>query len=535
MTEYSNTTKTAISGDSRRKRTGRSSGRSSERGGGRGDTIRSAINQIEWSLPSYSDKPVEPISGEDLQRIHDTSMRVLEEIGILFLNEEALDILAKAGCDVDFVNQNVRMDRALVMEMVALAPSQFTITPRNPARMLPVGGKHMLYSTVASAPNVSDLDHGRRVGSRPDFQNLIRLNQYFNCLHFVAGYPVEPVDIHASIRHLDCLYDMLTLSDKVIHAYSLGSGRIEDGMEMTRIAAGLTSSEFEAKPHMFTNINSTSPLKHDWPMLDGAIRCARRGQAIVISPFTLSGAMAPATVAGAIVQQNAEFLAGLVLMQLVRSQTPVIYGAFTSNVDMKSGSPAFGTPEYIRAMQISGQLARRYGLPWRGSVASAANYPDGQAVWESMASLNAVSSGHCNMVYHAAGWLEGGLCASFEKLVMDCEMLQQMIYLNRDLDLSDDALGFDAIKEVGPGSHFFGSEHTQRRFKDAFYAPFLSDWRNYESWQEAGGLTTEARANGIMKAILDEFTPPPIDQARHDELLDYVNRRKAEGGVPTDF
>ncbi|MGB2304204.1 MAG: trimethylamine methyltransferase family protein, partial [Candidatus Puniceispirillales bacterium] len=214
---------------------------------------------------------------------------------------------------------------------------------------------------------------------------------------------------------------------------------------------------------------------------------------------------------------------------------PVVYGAFTSNVDMKTGAPAFGTPEYTRAMQISGQLARRYGLPWRGSVACAANYPDGQAVWESMASLNAISSGHCNMIYHGAGWLEGGLCASFEKLIMDCEMLQQMIYVNRAIDLSDDALAFEAIKEVGPGSHFFGAEHTQRRFKDAFYSPFLSDWRNYESWEEAGSITTEKRANAIMKNILAEFTPPPMDTAIHDELLDFVNRRKAEGGVPTDF
>ena len=514
----------------------RSGSRSGPRSGSRsGSSQRLAIDQLDWALPSYSDHPVEPVSEDDLQRIHDTSMQVLEDIGIVFLNEEALDILAKAGCDVDFANQNVRMDRALVMEMVHRAPAQFTITPRNADRMLTIGGKNMVYSSVASAPNVSDLDHGRRVGTRPDFQNLIRLNQYFNCLHFIAGYPVEPVDIHASIRHLDCLYDMLTLSDKAVHAYSLGSGRINDGMEMTRIAAGLTEAEFQAKPHMLTNINSTSPLKHDWPMLDGAMRCARRGQAVIISPFTLSGAMAPATVAGAVVQQNAEFLAGLVLLQLVKPHAPVVYGAFTSNVDMKSGAPAFGTPEYIRAMQISGQLARRYGLPWRGSVACAANYPDGQSVWESMASLNAVSAGHCNMVYHAAGWLEGGLCASFEKLIMDCEMLQQMIYLNRPLDLSDDALAFDAIKEVGPGSHFFGAEHTQRRFKDAFYAPFLSDWRNYEAWEEAGSVTTEKRANAIMKDILAEFTPPPMDASIHDELLDFVNRRKAEGGVPTDF
>ena len=500
-----------------------------------GKTISQAIQQLDWQLPRYIDDPTEPLSENDLDRIHDTSMRVLEEIGIVFLNDEALDYLEKAGCKVERDTQNVRMDRNLVAEAIAKAPAVFTLTPRNPKRQITIGGDNFVYSTVGSAPNVSDLDGGRRIGTQHDFRNLLRLNQYFNCLHFISGYPVEPVDIHPSIRHLDCIYDMLTLTDKVVHAYSLGSGRVEDAMEMVRIAAGLTEDEFTKTPCMFTNINSTSPLKHDWPMLDGAMRCAKRGQAVVISPFTLAGAMAPVTVAGAVVQQNAEFLAGLVLMQEVKPHTPVVYGAFTSNVDMKSGSPAFGTPEYVRAMQISGQMARRYNLPWRGSVASAANYPDGQAVWESMASLNAISSGHCNMVYHAAGWLEGGLCASFEKLIMDCEMLQQIIYLNQPLDVSDDALAFEAIKEVGPGSHFFMAEHTQRRFKDAFYAPFLSDWRNFETWEETGAVTTEYRANAVMKDILRDFTPPPIAPAIDDALKDFVERRKAEGGVPTDF
>ncbi|MCE2516340.1 MAG: trimethylamine methyltransferase family protein [Alphaproteobacteria bacterium] len=496
---------------------------------------KAAIEQMAWSLPQYIDAPVEPVSEEILERIHDTSLKVLEEIGILFLNETAIEILRDLGCDIDDDTQNVRMDRELVFTALATTPSEFTLTPRNPDRQITVGGRNMLYSAVASAPNVSDLDGGRRVGTRHDYQNLLRLNQYFNCLHFVGGYPVEPVDLHASTRHLDAYYDKLTLTDKVMHAYSLGPERIEDAMEMVRIAAGQTEDEFSATPHMFTNINSSSPLKHDWPMLDGAMRCARRGQAVVVTPFTLSGAMAPATVMGALVQQNAEFLASLVLMQAVRKGTPMVYGAFTSNVDMKSGAPAFGTPEYVRAMQISGQLARKYKLPWRGSNANAANYPDGQAVWESTASIHAISTGHCNMVYHAAGWLEGGLCASFEKLIMDCELLQQNIYLNKPLDVSEDAFAFDAIREVGPGSHFFGADHTQRRFKDAFYAPFLSDWRNFESWQESGSVKTEERANAIMKSILAEFEPPRMAEDRHEELTAFVERRRAEGGAPTDF
>lgn len=509
--------------------------RNSARNSGASRPVRAAIEQLDWSIPSYIDAPLEAVNEEILDKIHETSLRILEEIGILMLNEEARGILKSIGCDVDESIENVRFDRALVMDAIASAPSMSTIIPRNPDRELTVGGKNFIYTAVASAPNVSDLDGGRRIGNREDYQNLIKLNQYFNCLHCIAGYPVEPIDLHASTRHLDATYDMLTLSDKVIHAYSLGPERVEDVMEMTRIAGGLTEEEFTAKPRMFTNINSTSPLKHDWPMLDGAMRLARRGQLVIVSPFTLSGAMAPATVVGAVTQQNAEFLAALVLLQAVRKGTPVVYGAFTSNVDMKSGSPAFGTPEYIRAMQISGQMARRYNLPWRGSNANAANYPDGQAVWESAASINAISSGHCNFVYHAAGWLEGGLCASYEKLIMDCEMLQQQIYLNQPLDLSEDAFAFDAIREVGPGSHFFGAEHTQRRFKTAFYSPFMSDWRNFESWEETGSVKTEERANKIAKSILAEFTPPELDPAIDEELKAFVEKRREEGGAPTDF
>jgi trimethylamine--corrinoid protein Co-methyltransferase len=490
---------------------------------------------MDWSLPHYLDDPIEAVSAEVLDHIHETSLKVLEEIGILFLNEDAIDVLQGLGCDIDKDTQNVRFDREHITNALATTPALFTMTPRNPQRQITLGGRNMVYSAVGSAPNASDLDGGRRVGTRHDYQNFLRLNQYFNCLHFVAGYSVEPMDLHPSTRHLDAYYDKLTLTDKVMHAYSLGTERIEDAMEMVRIAAGLTEDEFQSSPRMFTNINSTSPLKHDWPMLDGAMRCARRGQAVVVTPFTLSGAMAPATIIGALVQQNAEFLAAVVLLQAVRKGAPIIYGAFTSNVDMKSGAPAFGTPEYVRAMQISGQLARRYNLPWRGSNACAANYPDGQAIWESAASLQGVSAGHCNMVYHAAGWLEGGLCASFEKLIMDCEMIQQNIYLNQPLDTSEDAFAFEAIRDVGAGSHFFGAEHTKRRFKTAFYAPFLSDWRNFETWEETGAVKAEERANAIMKAILAEYEPPPFDQSHHDELKAFVEKRRAEGGAPTDF
>ena len=492
-------------------------------------------NQLEWGPATYLDDPAQPIDAEGVEAIHEASMRILEEIGILFLNDDALDVLVAAGCKVDRDTKRVHMDRGFVTEMVAKAPAQFTITPRNAEREITVGGRHFNFGQVASAPNVMDLERGRRVGNRADFQDLLRLSQSYNCIHFNCGYPVEPIDIHASIRHLDAHYDILTLTDKVIHAYSLGPERIEDVMEMVRIAGGMSAEEFESRPHMFTNINSSSPLKHDWPMLDGAMRAARRGQVVFISPFTLAGAMAPVTIAGAVTQQNAEGLAAVALLQQVREGAPCVYGAFTSNVDMKTGAPAFGTPEYVRAMQMSGQMARRYGLPWRASNANACNAPDAQAVWESAFSLQGSCSGHANMIYHAAGWMEGGLSASFEKFVMDCEMLQQILYTNRPVPMSADDLAVEAIDAVGPFGHFFGADHTQSRYRDAFYAPLMSDWRNYEAWEEAGAIWTHQRANAAWKEILAEYERPLIDPAIDEALCAFVERRKEEGGAPTDF
>lgn len=491
--------------------------------------------QLDWQVPSYADNPIEPMSADQVAAIHDNSLRILEEIGIVFLNDEALSILADAGCDVDWQTKNVRFDRDFIIGQVKKAPSDFTLTPRNPQKQLHWGGRNFSFANVASAPNVMDMDNGRRVGDRAAYQDFLKLSQSYNCIHFISGYPVEPLDIHPSVRHLHCIYDKIAFTDKVVHAYSLGKERIEDAMEMVRIGSGLSDAEFESQVHMFTNINSTSPLKHDWPMLDGAMRAARRGQAVIISPFTLSGAMAPVTLAGAISQQNAEGLAAIALLQSVKEGAPVVYGAFTSNVDMKSGAPAFGTPEYIRAMQMSGQMARYYGLPWRGSNANATNAPDAQAIWESAFSLQGATSGGANVIYHAAGWLEGGLSASFEKFVIDCEMLQQIIYAQKPIPFSDDDLAFDAIKEVGPNGHFFGVDHTQSRYKNAFYSPLLSDWRNYESWEESGAVWTHDRANQHFKQILAEFEAPPLDEAIDEELRDFVDRRVAEGGAPTDF
>ena len=510
--------------------------RRGRRGGGRSGNLRGkgpAISQTPWTLPETIDRPTEPLPPEGVHAIHNGAMRILEEVGIEFLNPEALAILQKAGCIVD--GENVRMDRQMVMELIAGCPHQFTLNPRNPDRTLEIGGKKITFGNVSSPPNCSDLDRGRRVGDRESFRDFLKFSQYFNCIHFVGGYPVEPMDLHPSIRHLDCLYDKLTLTDKVAHAYSLGAERVEDVMEMVRIAGGLTHDEFDALPRMYTNINSTSPLKHDYPMLDGAMRLTRRGQAVVVTPFTLAGAMAPVTLAGAVAQSMAEGLAGIVLLQLINPGAPVAIGTFTSNVDMKTGAPAFGTPDYMRATQISGQMARFYGLPLRSSNANAANCPDAQAAWESAFSLWAAISSGTNMVYHAAGWLEGGLCASYEKFVMDCETLQQMIAYLEPVTATDDDIAIDAVMEVGHGGHFFGCEHTQARYETAFYSPFLSDWSNFENWRDNGSVQTPERANKLWKQILAEFEAPALDPAIDEELQSFVAKRKEEGGAPTDF
>ena len=510
------------------------------RAGGRAANVdrrsQELFKQMPWRVPVNPDRPTEPIGEDGVQAIHDGAMRVLEEVGIEFLNDEACNLFREAGCKVE--GTNVKMGRDWVMEMVGKAPSSFTLTPRNEARRITIGDGHIVFGNVSSPPNYYDLELGKKVpGTRAQCQDLLRLTQYFNCIHFAGGYPVEPVDIHASVRHLDVLFDKLTLTDKVMHAYSLGRERVEDVMEMVKIAGDLTEEAFQATPRMYTNINSTSPLKHDQPMIDGCLRCIRRGQAVVVSPFTLAGAMAPVTMAGAVTLSIAEGLSAIALFQYVAPGCPCVIGTFTSNVDMKTGAPAFGTPEYMRATQMTGQMARFYGLPMRASGVCAANVPDGQAMWETSNSLwSAVQSG-THMVYHAAGWLEGGLIACPEKFVMDCEVLQMIQrYMEPEVVATGpDDIAVDVIREVGPNGHYFGIDHTQERYEQAFYQPFVSDWSNFEAFEAKGAVWTAERAHHLFKDIIARFEEPPMDIARREELADFVARRKAEGGAPTDF
>jgi trimethylamine--corrinoid protein Co-methyltransferase len=489
------------------------------------------MNQLPWRRIDNPYAPIEVLSEEGVLAITETAFRILEEIGMDFLHPEALEILKNAGAEVESGAERVRFDRGLVREAIAKAPTSFEIHARNPDRNLVMGGRRINFTSVASAPNASDLSAGRRPGNQQDYRNFLRLGQMLNIVHLFGGYPVEPVDLPPATRHLDCIRDFITFSDKVYHAYSLGRTRILDALEMTRIAQGLTEEALAERTCLFSIINTSSPLRLDGPMIEGLIELSRRNQLVVITPFTLSGAMSPATIAGALAQQHAEAMAGIAFTQIVRPGAPVMYGGFTSNVDMKSGAPAFGTPEYTRAALAGGQLARSLGVPYRSSNANAANAVDGQAAYESQMSLWGAVMGHANMVMHGAGWLEGGLVASFEKFLLDAEMLQMMAETLVPLELSEAALGFEAVAEVGPGGHFFGAAHTLERYEKAFYAPILSDWRNFESWEEAGAQTVTERAHALYRQLLETYEAPPIDAAITEELDAFVDRRKAEGGA----
>jgi trimethylamine--corrinoid protein Co-methyltransferase len=485
--------------------------------------------------PRFPFRPVEIISADEVESIHQASLAVLKEIGIDFLHAEAKAILKNAGADIDPASDRVRFDPALVEAQMGKAPRRFTLHSRNPERNLEIGGDYTAFCSVGSAPNSFDRDGGRRPGNHRDFQNFIRLGQSFDQIHLWGGYPVEPVDIHASVRHLDAIFDMLTLSDKPIHAYSLGRERNRDAIEMAKIARGVDDATLECEPSLFTIINSSSPLRLDTPMLEGIIQMARRNQVVVLTPFTLAGAMAPVTIAGALTQQNAEALAGLVLAQTVRPGSPFVYGGFTSNVDMKSGAPAFGTPEYMKSAMIGGQLARRHGLPYRSSNANAANSLDAQAAYESVFSLWGAIMGGANLLMHGAGWMEGGLQASFEKMALDADLLGMVIDFLRPVRTDESELAIEAMRDVGPGGHFFGTAHTQARYRNAFFAPMISDWRNYESWRDAGSPTALDTANRLFKERLEHFVAPPFEPERREALEAFVARRKAEGGAPTDF
>jgi len=471
---------------------------------------------------------VEVLSADQVEHIHRSSLRLLAEVGMTIHDSWARERLSQAGCQVEQASMRVRFDPAFIEEQIAKAPATFTLRARNAERHLTLGGNNINFASVVGPAFCSDLDRGRRTGSSEDVRNFVRLLQSLNSIHFVYGTPFEAMDLAPEVRHLQGYFNSIELTDKVWGAWLLNRFRAQDALDMACLLFDTDYAGLKEQPVCIGNINTNSPLVLDASMMAGARTFAECGQAVIVTPFTLAGAMAPATLGGALVGQNAEALACIALLQVINPGNPCVYGSFTTNVDMRSGSPAFGTPECAKAALASGQLARRYNLPWRSSNSCVANVVDAQAAYESKMSIWSTVLSHCNFVIHAGGWLEGGLTASFEKLIVDAEMLQLVAEVVRPIEINDDTLGREAYCEVGPGGHFFGAADTLCRYENAFYTPLVSDWQIFENWSDQGSLTAAQRANQIWKQLLARFEPPGINPALLAELQAFVERRKTE-------
>ena len=481
-------------------------------------------------LPRLSNPwaPLEVLSAEQVERILGAAFQILEEAGLEMRSAAAREVLRRAGAQVDEQTQLVRMGRDIVTAQLACAPERFVLHARNPARHLHVGDNVVNFGPVNGAPNISDMERGRRYGDLEAFRNILKLTHALGVLHWQGGIVVEPVDVPVAIRHLATYQAHIECADIVWAARGIGGIQAEDAIAMSAIEHGCSVQQLGERPTLMTVTNVNSPRRVDEEILDNIMVMARHGQCVVITPFTLMGAMAPVTLAGALVQQTAEALAVVTLCQLVRPGTPCVMGGFTSNVDMRTGSPAFGTPEYVHAVIATAQLGRRLKLPVRTSAVNASPVVDAQSTYETAFSLQAAILSSSHLINHAAGWLEGGLSASLEKIVVDAELLRNWAEILKPVSFSDDDLAVQAIKDIAAGGHFFGSSHTLARYESAFYRPLLSDWSNFENWRDAGSRNATERATGIWKKMLAEYTPPPLDPAVKEAITDYVARRTAE-------
>jgi trimethylamine--corrinoid protein Co-methyltransferase len=499
--------------------------------------IQSPLTDKPFRLLRNPWPPIEVLSEGQVHEIHRASMHILEEIGIEFLDDEAIDIWDTAGADVDRSSQRVRLDRGLVLEAVTRAPRRFTLRARNPEHDLVVGDNYVVFAPTGGTPYVSDFDQGRRPGTLAAFQNLTRLAQVCNPIHVAGGLVLEPQDVPVPIRHLDKVFSQFTLSDKAITTAAHGREVALDAVNMAAIVYGGSLNDAEGDsgadaPVLASNVNVNSPLRYDGRMLGALITYARHRQAVIVTPFLLAGAMSPVTLAAAIAQQNAEALAGIALAQLVAPGAPVVYGGFTTNVDMQTGSPAFGTPEGALALLAGAQLARYYGLPYRGSGSlTNAKVPDAQASYETQMTLWPAVLGHSNIIIHSAGWLEAGLVCSFEKYILDLEGLAMLYRVFEGIRVDTDTLALDVIAAVGPGGHHFGTAHTLARYRTEFYLPIVSDRQNFEAWEERGSLDAAQRAHRVWKSLLAAYELPSLDPAVEEELRAYVDGRKAEIAV----
>ncbi|HEY6484245.1 MAG TPA: trimethylamine methyltransferase family protein [Steroidobacteraceae bacterium] len=472
--------------------------------------------------------PLEILSTEQVERIMLASYRVLEESGLEIRSEVAREVYRKGGAAVDEATQLVRLGREVVQAHLAHAPARFVLHARNPQRHLHVGDNVVNFGPVNGAPNVTDREGGRRYGDLQAFRNILRITHTLGILHWQGGIVVEPVDVPVAVRHLATYLAHIESSDIVWAARGIGGTQAKDAIAMSAIEHGCSIEELGSRPTLMTVTNVNSPRRVDEEILDNIMIMARHGQCVVITPFTLMGAMAPVTLAGALVQQTAEAMAIVALCQMLRPGTPCVMGGFTSNVDMRTGSPAFGTPEYVNAVLAGAQIGRWLKLPVRTSAVNASPVVDAQSTYETAFSLQAAILSHSHLINHAAGWLEGGLSASLEKIIVDAELLRNWAEMLKPISFSEDDLAVEAISKVAAGGHFFGESHTLARYESAFYRPLLSDWSNFENWTDAGSRNATERATGIWKKMLDNYVPPPLDPAVKEALDDYVARRTLE-------
>lgn len=486
--------------------------------------------QVDYRTLRNPFPPVPAFSDDAVGQMHATALRVLQELGMKILLPEARALFRTAGARVDEASEMVWIGRDIVEAALATAPKSFTLRAGAKARDIVLELGRLAIQPGAGAPHATDLKRGRRPGRLEDFRELLMLTQHFDALHMLPPL-VEPQDIPPHERHYAMTEAELTLSDKVPFVFSRGAGQVADCFEMIAGARGLGAEAFSNEPWCYTIVNTNSPRQIDIPMAMGLIDFARAGQMTIVTPFCLMGAMAPATVAGALTLSHAEALAAITLAQIAGPGAPVCYGAFASNVDMKSGAPAFGTPEQVQANLGAGQLARLVGLPWRSAAGCAANINDAQAAHETQMSAWGAILGGATVLLHGAGWIEGGLTVSYEKLITDMEMIQTFAELCTPPAEDAGAIAFEALQEVPPGGHFFGASHTMERYQAAFYEPLVADWSNFGTWSERGGLTASERATGIWEGILKGFTPPDALGDRRGWLESFIAKRRAEGGA----
>ncbi|MBF9029994.1 trimethylamine methyltransferase [Rhodobacterales bacterium HKCCE3408] len=470
-------------------------------------------------------------SSDEIAAMHEAALDVLERLGMRVLLPEARDLFVAGGATVR-PGDMVHIGREMVEAALATAPR--SILGRGGARdrdvLLEPG--RIVFQPGAGAPHATDAIRGRRPGTAGDFVDLTRLTQHFDVLQMVPPL-VEPQDVPTHVRHYLTMERQLRLSDKLPFVYSRGTPQVMDCFEILSLARGLSEDELRAATHCYTIINTNSPRTLDIPMAQGLIDFARWGQVSIVTPFTLMGAMAPITVAGAITLSHAEALAAITLTQLASPGAPVCYGTFTSNVDMKSGAPAFGTPEHFRASLAAGQLARMIGLPWRSATGSAANINDAQAANETQFGLWGCLLAGATITIHAAGWLEGGLTVGYEKFICDLEVLQMVAELCAPAHAGPAEIGLDALEEVKPGGHFFAAAQTMARYQTEFYEPLVADWSNFGTWEGRGGRDANQRAVGIWQEILAE---PEADFLgdRGPAIDAFIEQRSAEGGAPPE-